>query len=65
MRLLLLTATPQQVGRDFDVAHVDYTEMDLQFVDDTHGRNMKKACVFFVELINFLAPHFWMIIERL
>ncbi len=41
--LRLERTTPKHGCRDFDVAHIDHTEMDLQFVDENHGRRMKKA----------------------
>ncbi len=35
--------TPKHGTRDFDLAHIDHTELDLQFVDEETGVNMGKA----------------------
>lgn len=35
--------TPKHGTRAFAKAHIDHTELDLQFVDESFGRNMKKA----------------------
>lgn len=41
--LTLERTTPKHGCRAFDVGHIDHTEMDLQFVDESNGRSMKKA----------------------
>lgn len=35
--------TPKHGCRPFDIAHIDHTMLDLQFVDESTGRSMKKA----------------------
>lgn len=35
--------TPKHGCRPFDIAHIDHTQLDLQFVDEGFGRSMKKA----------------------
>lgn len=35
--------TPKHGCRPFDIAHIDHTQLDLQFVDESFGRSMKKA----------------------
>nr|WP_295784111.1 Mu transposase C-terminal domain-containing protein [Rhodoferax sp.] len=41
--LSLDRATPKHGCRPFDLAHIDHTLLDLQFVDENFGRSMKKA----------------------
>lgn len=41
--LSLKRETPKHGTRPFDYAHIDHTEMDLQFVDEETGVNMGKA----------------------
>lgn len=35
--------TPKHGCRPFDIAHIDHTMLDLQFVDESTGQSMKKA----------------------
>lgn len=35
--------TPRHGSRPFDLAHIDHTQLDQQFVDESTGRSMKKA----------------------
>lgn len=37
--------TPKHGTRPFDLAHIDHTELDLQFVDEETGVNMGKAWI--------------------
>lgn len=41
--LSLTRETPKHGCRPFDIAHIDHTQLDLQFVDESFGRSMKKA----------------------
>ncbi len=41
--LRLDRSTPRHGCRPFDLAHIDHTELDLQFEDERFGRSMKKA----------------------
>jgi putative transposase len=41
--LSLTRETPKHGCRPFDIAHIDHTQLDLQFVDESYGRSMKKA----------------------
>lgn len=41
--LSLERETPKHGCRPFDVAHIDHTQLDLQFVDEGTGANMGKA----------------------
>lgn len=41
--LSLTRETPKHGCRLFDIAHIDHTQLDLQFVDESYGRSMKKA----------------------
>lgn len=41
--LSLERETPKHGCRPFDIAHIDHTQLDLQFVDESFGRSMKKA----------------------
>lgn len=41
--LSLERGTPKHGCRPFELAHVDHTLLDLQFVDESFGRNMQKA----------------------
>lgn len=41
--LTLERTTPRHGCRPFGLAHIDHTQLDLQFVDESFGRSMKKA----------------------